>query len=142
MCVCVCCCVCVCVVICVCVYDSDETIEIEWRLETIKSPIQFCRFSCHSGFLFYFLTHSLTLDFVLERMWSLSPLCDKTEFQLNMFGMNISSHTVLICFDVSDSSLDRISCVIFFSPDQRNVTKPRISYLSAKKFKGIKFSKI
>lgn len=66
------------------------------------------------------------------------PILWQYKFQSTCLGMNISSHTVFICFDVFDSFLKKNFLCYFLLPDQRSITKHRDLYLSVQKIQGYK----
>ena len=100
-------CICLCVGICICVYGfwCKTRFKINSRWDTIKSPIQFCSVPDQPFSFFFFWLTALPLDFVLKECGHYHYFVTIQIFSQHVCSMNIFSHTVLICFDVSDSFL-------------------------------------
>ena len=130
--------VCVCCYMCLCVWIlMQNNLKLIWDWTQSNLLFSFVGFPAQPLFFFFWLT-ALPLDLVLRECGHYHCFVTRQIFSQHVFSMNISSHTVLICFDVSDSSLDRISCVIFFPQIKEMSQSPGISYLSVQKIQGYK----
>ena len=99
--------VCVCCYMCLCVWilmQNNWKLIWDWRQSNLL--FSFVGFPAQPlFFIFIFWLTALPLDFVLKECGHSHRFVTRQSFSQHVCSMNISSHTVLICFDVSDSIL-------------------------------------
>ena len=133
-------CMCVCCYMCLCVWIlMQNNFKLIWDWAQSNLLFSFVGFPAQPLFFFFFFgLTALPLDFVLKECGHYHYLATRQIFSQHVCSMNILLILYLSALMSLILSLDRISCVIFFSQIKEMSQSQGISYLSVQKIQGYK----